>query len=821
VAVFVGMHTANQSVLFAFQKTIDRIAGATQLQVSAGEPGFDETVLERVQAVPGVRVAVPVIESVVETGLSGQGNLLVLGVDMLGDRSLREYDLEGEEEGTIDDPLVFLAQPDSLIVTRTFAERNHFEVNSKLKLNTMEGPKVFTVRGIMKSGGLTSAFGGNLAVMDVYAAQKMFGRGRKFDRIDLALNDGVRLEDMQRRLESDLGPGFQVETPGSRGAQFEAIASVYRMSANITSLFALFIGMFIIYNTFAIAVTQRRTEIGILRALGATELQIRMLFLGESAVAGLIASIVGVIAGIAMARGMAGYVGSLMGEVYGLAERAQQISANPLLIAVALSIGVATSVVAAFFPARNAARVDPVKALQKGRYQSLSEGENSVRRIAAVACAAAALLCAALRERGPLLYAGYLLTVVAALLITPALGLWLSRAIRPLLRRLLPVEGTLAADSLIQAPRRTSGTLAALMLSVALVVAMGGMARASYGSIMQWMSLALNPDFFVSPTEKLTERSYRFPSSIGDELRSVPGVAEVQYVRLARVTYHNRPVMITAADIAGLGRRAVLPVVEGNRERMFRLTAEGKAVIAGDNLAIIEGLHVGDLVAIATPSGILNLPVAGIVTDYSDQQGTFLIDRSVFKRYWNDDSVNVFRVYKNPGADAAAVKRAIEARVGSHTRLFVLTNRELRDYIARITNQWFGLTYIQIAVAVLVAVLGIINTLTVSITDRRRELGVLQAVGAVRQQIRRTVWIESLAIGFIGLCLGLGLGAFNLYYSLEISRRDIAGIRLNYEYPFGIAAWLIPIILGAALIAALGPAESAVRGSLVEALEYE
>ena len=151
VAVFVGMHTANQSVLFAFQKTIDRIAGATQLQVSAGEPGFDEAVLERVQAVKGVRVAVPVIEAVVQTGLTGQGNLLVLGVDMLGDRRLREYDLEGEEEGTIDDPLVFLAQPDSLIVTKLFAERNHFEVNSKLTLSTMEGPKVFTVRGIMNN----------------------------------------------------------------------------------------------------------------------------------------------------------------------------------------------------------------------------------------------------------------------------------------------------------------------------------------------------------------------------------------------------------------------------------------------------------------------------------------------------------------------------------------------------------------------------------------------------------------------------------------------------------------------------------------------
>lgn len=820
VAVFVGMHTANQSVLFAFQRTIDRIAGTTQLQVSAAEAGFDESVLERVQAAGGVRVAVPVIEAVVRTDLSGQGNLLILGVDMLGDRGLRDYDLEGNDEG-IDDPLVFLAQPDSLIITKSFAERTRLAVNSKLTLSTMDGPKVFTVRGIMKTGGLTSAFGGNLAVMDIYAAQKMFGRGRKFDRIDLAATEGTPLVGLQSRLQQLLGPGFQVETPASRGAQFEAIASVYRMSANITSLFALFIGMFIIYNTFSIAVTQRRTEIGILRALGATEFQIRILFLGESAVAGLFASTLGVIAGIAMARGIAGYIGTFMGEVYGMSEPAQQITANPSLIALAVCIGVATSVIAAFIPARNAARIDPVKALQKGRYQSLSEGENRKRRAMAVACAALALLCQLLGERGALLYAGYLLTLFAALLLTPAIGLWMSRLIRPVLKRLSPVEGTLAADSLILAPRRTSGTIAALMLSVGLVITLGGTARASYGSILQWMSTALNPDLFVTPTEKINDRSYRFSPALGEKLRAVPGVAQVQFVRVSRIIFRNRPVILTSADVAGLHQRARLTAIEGDTDEMYRLAAAGKGIIVSDILATMEHLRRGDTVEIASPGGVIRLTIAGIVVDYSDQQGSFLMERSLYRKFWNDDSVNVFRVYLAPGAAQRAVVQAIQSTIGSHTQLFVLTNQDLRNYIIRLTDQWFGLTYVQIAVAVLVAMLGIINTLTVSITDRRRELGVLQAVGAVRRQIRRTVWIESLSIGLIGLCLGLALGAVQLYYALEISRRDIAGIRLNYVYPIEIAAWLVPIILGSAFIAALGPAESAVRGSLVEALEYE
>src|SRR4029079_17864449 len=171
-------------------------------------------------------------------------------------------------------------------------------VNSQLTLGTVLGDRQFTVRGIMKSSGLSSAFGGNLAIMDIYAAQKMFGRGRKFDRIDVGITPGRTIAEAEKELAALVGPGFQVEPPSGRGQQFEAMLAAYSMMVGISSLFALFIGMFIIYNAFAIAVTQRRSEIGILRALGATRGQIRRLFLGESAITGLIGSLGGAAFGV-------------------------------------------------------------------------------------------------------------------------------------------------------------------------------------------------------------------------------------------------------------------------------------------------------------------------------------------------------------------------------------------------------------------------------------------------------------------------------------------------------------------------------------------
>ena len=829
VAVFVGMHTANQSVLDAFTHTVDRIAGKTELQITAGETGFNEDVLEKVQAAASVRVAVPVIEAVADTKIAGQGNLLILGVDMTGDRSLRDYDLDSGDDAVVDDPLVFIAQPDSIILSKEFADKNHLAVGATLPLGTAEGEKPFKIRGVMKSSGLTSAFGGNLAIMDIYAAQKMFGRGRTFDRIDLGVKPGQALAQAETELSALLGPGFRVEPPSGRGQQFEATLAAYSMMVNISSLFALFIGMFIIYNSFAIAVAQRRSEIGILRALGATRGQIRWLFLGESAVTGVLGSLGGLAFGVLIARGIAASIGTLINDVYGVAQHAEDVSTDTSLLAVALAIGVVTSIIAAAIPARQAARVDPVQALQKGKYQVLSAGESRLRSVLAAALGAIALLCLVVpnvaSESAPfvrvLFYVGYVLAIAVALLLSPILSLGLSKALRPLLKWIRPVEGVLAADSLIQSPRRTSASVAALMLSLALVIAFAGMARASYDSIIDWMSVALNPDLFVMPSASVVTRTIRFPKSMGAELGAIPGVERVQMVRDARIVFRQTPVMVVAVEVKSLAETVPRTPIAGDPIDMYRRTAAGEGLMVSDNLAQLQHLSLGEVLEIPAPEGVIRLPIVGIVIDYSDQQGTILMDRTVFERFWQDDSVNVFRLYLKPGVSMLDVRQRVLEKYAGSRQVFVLTNAELKQYILKITDQWFGLTSVQIAVAVLVAILGIVNTLTVSITDRRRELGVLQAVGGRHGQIRRTIWIEAFSIGCLGLVLGFGLGAINLYYILQIVQHDIAGMRLAYEFPVSVALGLVPTILAAAFVAAIWPAESAVRGSLVEALEYE
>jgi putative ABC transport system permease protein len=821
VAVFVAMHSANQSIFDAFDRTVDRIAGATQLQVTAGEFGFDESVLESVQAVPEVGVAVPVIEATVATTTAGQGSILLLGIDMTGDRSLRTYDLTDADDAVIDDPLIFLAQPDSLIVTREFASRNDIAVNGHVTLQTIEGEKAFTVRGIMSSEGLAQAFGGNLAVMDIYAAQFILGRGRRFDRIDIRARDGVPVERCRAAVARALGPGFDVAAPSARGDHFEALLKSYSATTSISSLFASIVGLFIIYNSFAIAVTHRRAEIGILRALGATRRQIQRLFVVESILAGLVGSVAGVALGLAAALTIARYVSAMFEEAGGLAQRVTDLAFDPFVIVAGVMVGVGTSVLAAWIPARNAALVDPVQALQKGKYQLLSAGENRRRRRVALAFVTLSVLCIVFSSSKTVFYAGYILMILSGLLLAPTLTLWLSRAGRPILRRLLPAEGTLAADSLVQAPRRTSATVAALMLSLAMVLGFRGTAQSFYTAFGDWLDGAMSPDFFVTGGANLTRLDITLPGELGRILENVEGVAQVQLVRNARVVVRDIPAMVFALEMNKDAQTTLRTPVAGSRDEMNRLTAEGKGTIVSESFAFFRNMRMGEVVELPTPEGLLRLPIVGIVRDYSDMQGSLFIDRSVYSRWWADDTFNNARVYVRERQDVTEVRQRVIDALAHRQRVFILTNREVRDWIMGILDQWFGMTYTQIVVAMLVAVFGIVNTLTIAITDRRRELGVMQAVGGLRRQIRRTVWIEAIGIGVMGVILGIGLGAVNLYYTLGMAKRDLGGVDLTYIFPVWFALLMFPAIVFAAFVAAIGPGESAVRGTLREKLEYE
>jgi putative ABC transport system permease protein len=354
------------------------------------------------------------------------------------------------------------------------------------------------------------------------------------------------------------------------------------------------------------------------------------------------------------------------------------------------------------------------------------------------------------------------------------------------------------------------------------VIGLGGVGRESYNSIVDWLNTALDPDLFIAGSQNLSDRTFRFPESLRVQLADVPGVDEVQSVRSFRIPFRQTPVLMVVVDMSLFERRGHRALVREDARGMYPLAKRGQGVIVSDNFARLQKMSIGDPVDLPAPDGRVTLPIVGIVADWSDQQGSVFLDRHAYEAHWADTTANVFRVYVKKDTTPADVRQRILETLGpSQPRMLVLTNQEVRAWVLKLTDQWLQLTYSQVLIAVIVAVLGIVNALTVSIIDRKRELGVLRAVGGLRKQIRHTIWMEATAIGLVGLVLGLCFGAVNLYFILEITSRDLSGMVVPYRFPVSLGVMLLPTILIAAFFSALWPAESAVRSSLVEALEYE
>ncbi len=227
VAAIVSIGVVNRSILFSLQDSFNQITGRAKIQITAAQSGFPESLIEKVREVRGVESAVPVIEA---DGMLVEGkerSILILGVDVLIDTQVREYSLAGET-ADVPDPLLFLAKPDSILVTKTMAEREGFKIDQRIQIQTVEGIKTFRIRGILNPEGPAKAMGGNLAVMDIYAAQVAFGKTNRIDRIDVCPREGENAESLREAIKAVLPEGFKVDTPAGRTRQVEAMISRFQ-----------------------------------------------------------------------------------------------------------------------------------------------------------------------------------------------------------------------------------------------------------------------------------------------------------------------------------------------------------------------------------------------------------------------------------------------------------------------------------------------------------------------------------------------------------------------------------------------------------------
>jgi putative ABC transport system permease protein len=823
VAVFFAIRTADVALLDSLTLTVEKMAGKSTLQITAGESGFPEQVLDTVRATPGVAIAEPVIEVNAHTTYPGEGNLLVLGVDTTGDQELRDYEFDRSQTEIVD-PLTYLAQPASILLARTFAERHGLKIGDTLPLLTSVGLKDFTVEGIFKPVGIGEIFGGNIAVMDVYSAQVVFARGHKFDRIDLMNSPDVPVETVQQRIEAQLPDGFQVERPETRSQDLDKAVGALRVEMQITSFIAILVGLYIIFNSFTIAVNQRWKEIGVLRAIGVEGHNVNRMFLFEALIMGVLGSAVGIAGGYSLAAGAAKMMGSVAGAIYGVVAAPARVHWESGGALAALALGVVASLLGAWFPARAASHLDPILALHnvETRGQERVLGWGRIVFGLALAAGSVILICAfppSVGKLWPFAFAGLGLLGLTALL--PAMVRLIARALRPVMDWAGGSEGALAVDSLIQAPRRSSATVGALMVGLMFVFATAAYIQSIRHVMDRWMNQMINSDLIVTTSTTLRSSTYHFSEDLSRQIAQIPGVKRAENVRFTSIAFRGNSAALVAIGMQDFLSRASGAIEDADRKTVAAQLVSGQGVLTSRNFDTRWRVGVGDRLDLDTPTGPIELPIIGVVDDYRSEKGTIFMDRALYKDRWKDDAVDFVPVDLVPGANPDTVKQAIEKLTAGNMQAFVYTNLEFKHWVSGLVDQFFSLQYMQLVVAVLVAMIGIVNTLIISVSERRREIGIVRAIGALRAQVRKMVLLEAVAISVIGVIVGAFAGVLDTLFMTHTQSIIAEGFTVPFFFPWSLILLTLPIVIAASLAAGWWPARNAVRMQVIEAIGGE
>jgi putative ABC transport system permease protein len=823
VAVFFAIRTGNATLLDSLRATVEKLAGKATLQITAGESGFSEKILDTVRATPSVQLAEPVIEAMVQTAFADEGSLLVLGVDTAGDQQLRDYQFD-RTQTQIADPLVFLAQPNSILLARTFADRHGLKVGDKFPIFASDGKKEFTVQGTFKPIGVGEVFGGNVAVMDVYSAQVVFHRGRKFDRIDLMNAPGIPVEVVQQRLRAQLPPGVEVDRPEVRGQALENAVTAMRLGILITSFVALLVGVYIIFNSFTIAVNQRWKEIGILRAVGVERGNVSRMFLGEALLMGVIGSLVGIAGGFLLASAANRVMRGMVAAVYGVVSTAAPARLHLDQCAIAFVLGIATSLIGAWYPARGAASLDPALALHNIEARQ-RESVLGWRRMGAglllIAAGCALVIWTPSRLGLPIQFAFATIVLMGLTIVLPKLVLWIARAMRPIMNWAGGSEGALAVDAMIQTPRRCSATVGALMVGLMFVFSTASYIQSYRQMIDRWMNQVLNADIFVATSAMLRSTSYHFTEDLGRQIAALPGVNRVENVRFTAIPYRGDTAAVIAIEMNGFLERSQKAIEGADSRTVYNQLTGGEGVLVSRNFALRWGVGVGNRLTLESPTGTLERPILGFLDDYRSEKGTIFMDRALYKKFWGDDAVDFINVDLNPGADQMEMKHEIERLTAGSFHSFVYTNAEFKRWISSLVDQFFTLNYMQLVVAVMIALLGIVNTLLISVSERRREIGIVRAIGGLRTQIRKLVLLEAVAVAVVGVIVGSLAGMLNTVFMSHTVSLVLAGYSVPFYFPWQFVLLSVPVVTAVSLAAGWWPARNAARLQVIEAIGYE
>ncbi len=576
---------------------------------------------------------------------------------------------------------------------------------------------------------------------------------------------------------------------------------------------ALVVGLFLVYNTVTISVIARRDEIGLLRAVGVTRREVLVLFLGEAAALGVAGTVLGLGLGRLVADAAVGLTSTTVSTLY-IATAAAPPAMTAAQVMLAFAIGLPLSLLAAALPAREASQVPPTAAMRGSDViESRVRLSAPVFVLAGLTLAAAILLALlpAVGGRPLFAYASSFAIIVGASLLVPAIIYGLSRVARAPLRRWLGVEGLLAHANLASAIPRLAISIAALSVSLSMMVAIAVMVGSFRDTVTYWVGQTLQADLFVGPGFQPTVGSEQTLSpAVIDAVSSHPRVETVEAFRNLDLTYRGHLVVLGAATFEVVASRGSLLFKSPADGRQRLRAAIGRdAVIVSEAFANKHRVRDGDRITVDTPRGARPFDVVAVYYDYSVDRGVIIMDRGTFRRYWGDLPPTGMAAFLRDGSDADRVRQEILDGLDQGHQAFIYTNRALRQEVLRIFDSTFAITYSLEVIAIVVAMLGVAGTLLTLVIERRHELTLLRLVGADRRQVRRMVVIEAAIIGAASQAIGLAVGLALSLVLIYVINVQSFGWTIQFRLPTAFLLQASVAVVAATALAGIYPAHRA------------
>jgi putative ABC transport system permease protein len=821
VALVVAIKLMNAAVLSSFLDTVDGMAGRAALTISAGEGfTFEESLVERIAAIPGVKMAVPLVTGVAFPD-DGSGELLTVhGVDLANDDAVRVYH-RGETSRLVDDAVEFLNSRRSIILGREFAVRRGLGVGNDLALITPSGVQTFKVRGLLDPEGLAKTLGGRLVVMDVYAAELAFTSRGQINQIDLLVADGQEAG-VKAAVQAILPPGLQVEEPRLRKEIVRRTISGFQAMLSAFALLAVLAGFLICYSRLAAIFEARTWEVGLLRAVGLPRLVVFGELLKESLLLGAVGTLFGLAGGIAISRYGLPAVASATAINFRLPVAVADAGLERGAILLGALVGLGAALLAAIVPALRLARKQPIAALTMRGREVLAPTWRRRSWWWAIGCGGIAVILVNVQRGGGHPMLGNITTLVVALAVCAAarpLVVESNGLMKRVWRGIFGPAGRLAAWHLAQNARRAAFMVATIGVGLGVVYMFGMLGWSFEQTLVERITGRTQADLTI--TSAYVSGGYQsapIPERVRGAVLGIAGVVAAAGQERRDIPHDGGSLTLDGfdADCFHDERLCKWTLEDGALPDALDLVARGEGALLTGTLA--RQLHVepGDEIVLSSPNGPQPLRVVAITR--SDVASVLVVSRERLREGWNDDMITWLFVAVDPSVRLADVQVAIARTFGRSDRLLVRTRGEFVRYLADQARQAFSLLYIMEAVVFLLVLIGIGDTLASSVLERVRELGMMRAVGLRRSDVVQMVVLEAAGICLLGLALAALAGSALGIFWVNVQFPQLVGWALDFHVPrsfmLGGALLTLLLCLAGALVPSLRAAYIAVPTAL-------